>query len=114
LVLAARVKSVQTVMPMINMVLLPLSFMSGSLFPLGPSAPKWLDIVARFNPLSYAVTSARSLVIHNLPTGDPTRSLFTGLTWLGWPVPAWLDVLVIFGVGLLLLSAACAMFARTE
>ena len=37
LVLAARVKSVQTVMPMINMLLMPLSFLSGSLFPLGPS-----------------------------------------------------------------------------
>ena len=114
LVLAARVKSVQTVMPLINMLLLPLSFLSGSLFPLGPQAPQWLDIAARYNPLSYAVTAARSLVIHNLPADDPTRGLFSGLTWLGWAVPGWLDVIVVFGIGMLLLGIACAMFSRTE
>lgn len=114
LVLAARVKSVQTVMPLINMLLLPLSFMSGSLFPLGPQAPQWLDIVARYNPLSYAVTAARTLVVHNLPNDSPTRVLFHGLTWLGWSVPGWLDVVVVFGVGMLLLGVACAMFSRTE
>ena len=114
LVLAARVKSVQTVMPMINMLLMPLTFMSGSMFPLGPSSPEWLNIVARYNPLSYAVTASRSLVVHDLPADDPTRHIFHGLTWLGWAVPAWLDVTVVGGVGILLLAVACAMFARTE
>jgi ABC-2 type transport system permease protein len=114
LVLAARVKSVQTVMPMINMLLLPLTFMSGSMFPLGPSTPDWLNVVARYNPLSYAVTAARGLVAHSLPAGDPTRRIFHGLTWLGWPVPGWLDVIVVAGVGMLLLGVACLMFSRTE
>ena len=114
LVLAARVKSVQTVMPMINMLLMPLTFMSGSLFPLGPSSPDWLNFVARYNPLSYAVTASRSLVVHNLPANDPTRLIFHGLTWFGWAVPDWLDVVVVAGVGMLLLSVACVMFSRTE
>ncbi|HVS66973.1 MAG TPA: ABC transporter permease [Mycobacteriales bacterium] len=114
LVLAARVKSVQTVMPMINMLLMPLTFMSGSLYPLGPSSPRWLDILARYNPLSYAVTASRSLVVHNLAADDPTRLIFHGLTWLGWPVPDWLDVIVVAAVGLLLLSVACVLFSRTE
>jgi ABC-2 type transport system permease protein len=114
LVLAARVKSVQTLMPLVNMLLMPLTFMSGSLYPLGPQAPEWLDIVARYNPLSYAVTAARTIVVHHLPTDDPTRRLFHGLTWLGWSVPGWLDVVVVVGVGVALLSVACVLFARTE
>jgi ABC-2 type transport system permease protein len=114
LVLAARVKSVQTLMPLVNMLLMPMTFMSGSLYPLGPRAPEWLDVVARYNPISYAVTASRSIVIDNLPAGNPTRFLFTGLTWLGWPVPAWLDVIVVGGVGVGLLTVACVMFARTE
>jgi ABC-2 type transport system permease protein len=88
LVMAARVKSVQTLMPMVNMLLMPLTFMSGSLYPLGPQAPQWLDLVARYNPLSYAVTAARTIVVHHLPADDPTRQLSHPLTWLGWPVPA--------------------------
>jgi ABC-2 type transport system permease protein len=114
LVLAARVKSVQTLMPMVNMLLLPLTFLSGSLYPLGPQAPRWLDVVARYNPLSYAVTAARSLVIRNLAADDPTRLLFSGLTWFGWSVPPWLDVVVVAVVGVGLLTLACALFARTE
>jgi ABC-2 type transport system permease protein len=114
LVLAARVKSVQTLMPLVNMLLMPMTFMSGSLYPLGPRAPEWLDVVARYNPISYAVTASRSMVIDNHPAGNPTRLHFTGLTWLGWPVPAWLDVIVVGGVGVGLLTVACVMFARTE
>ncbi|HVW79402.1 MAG TPA: ABC transporter permease [Mycobacteriales bacterium] len=114
LVLAARVKSVQTLMPLVNMLLMPLTFMSGSLYPLGPGAPQWLDIVARYNPLSYAVTASRTLVIRSLPKTSPTRALFHGLTWLGWPVPGWLDAIVVAAVGLLLLTIACVLFSRTE
>jgi ABC-2 type transport system permease protein len=96
------------------MLLMPLTFMSGSLYPLGPQAPQWLDLVARYNPLSYAVTAARTIVVHHLPADDPTRQLSHPLTWLGWPVPAWLDVIVVAGIGVGLLSIACLFFARTE
>ncbi|HVV74707.1 MAG TPA: ABC transporter permease [Mycobacteriales bacterium] len=114
LVLAARVKSVQTLMPLVNMLLMPLTFMSGSLYPLGPQAPRWLDIVARYNPLTYAVTAARTMVVRHLPADDPTRLLFHGLTWLGWPVPAWLDAVVVVAVGVGLLAVSCLLFSRTE
>jgi ABC-2 type transport system permease protein len=114
LVLAARVKSVQTLMPLVNMLLMPLTFMSGSLYPLGPNTPEWLDVIARYNPLSYAVAASRAVVTDHLPAGDPTRTLFGGLTWLGWPVPGWLDAIVVTAVGIVLLVVACVLFARTE
>jgi ABC-2 type transport system permease protein len=114
LVLAARVKSVQTLMPLVQMLSLPLTFLSGSLYPLGKGVPTWLDVVSRFNPLTYAVTASRATVFHFLPADSPTRKLAFNLTWNGWAVPTWLDVVVIAGIGLLLLSIACAMFSRTE
>jgi ABC-2 type transport system permease protein len=114
LVLAARVKSVQTLMAFVQMMLLPLTFLSGSLYPLGANTPEWLNLVARYNPLTYAVTAARELVVHYLPKDNPTVHLFFGLTWMGWRVPGWLDVIVVVTVGVLLLSVACVMFSRTE
>jgi ABC-2 type transport system permease protein len=114
MVLAARIQSVQTLMPIVQMMLMPLMFLSGSLYPLGAGTPVWLDLVARFNPLSYAVTAARSLVYAHLPRGTSTAQLFSGLTWMGWKVPAWLDVIVVGGVGIALLGLACALFARAE
>jgi len=114
MVMAARIQSVQTLMPIVQMMLMPLMFLSGSLYPLGVGTPVWLDIVARFNPLSYAVTAARTLVYAHLPKGTSTAQLFSGLTWMGWKVPGWLDVIVVGGVGVVLLGGACLLFARTE
>jgi ABC-2 type transport system permease protein len=114
LVLAARVKSVQTLMPLVQMVLTPLMFLSGSLYPLGAGVPGWLSLVARFNPLSYAVAASRSVVFHYLSRNDATGRLAARLTWNGWPVPAGLDVMVTAGVGVVLLAVACSMFSRTD
>jgi ABC-2 type transport system permease protein len=114
LVLAARVKSVQTLMPMVQMLLMPLMFLSGALYPLGVGVPSWLKLVARFNPLSYAVTAARGLVLSFLPKGGPTGHLFVGLSWMGWAVPTWLDILMVAGIGVVLLVVACGLFRRTE
>jgi ABC-2 type transport system permease protein len=114
MVLAARVKSIQTLMPMVQMLLMPLMFLSGSLYPLGRGTPKWLDLLARFNPLSYAVNSARGLVSDHIRGGKGLGALYTSLTWWGWKVPGWLEVIVVGAVGLALLGVACALFARTE
>ena len=114
LVLAARVKSVQTLMPMVQMLLMPMMFLSGALYPLGTGVPDWLRLVARFNPLSYGVSAARSLVLSYLPGGGATGHLFVGLSWMGWPVPAWLDVVVVAAIGIVLLTVACILFRRTE
>jgi ABC-2 type transport system permease protein len=114
MVLAARVKSVQTLMPLVQMMLMPLMFLSGSLYPLGAGTPAWLNLLARFNPLSYAVTSARSLVYDHLSAAKRTGLLPSALTWNGWQVPNWLDVVVVGGVGVAFLGVACVLFARTE
>jgi ABC-2 type transport system permease protein len=113
LVLAARVKSIQTVMPLVQLVLTPLMFLSGALYPIGPSAPKWLSTLTKFNPLTYAVGASRHLVFHYLPN-SASGSLVFPITWNGWIVPTWLDVVVVAATGLILLGVACLMFGRED
>ena len=113
LVLAARVKSVQTVMPMVQLVITPLMFISGSLYPIGPTAPRWLSVATRFNPLTYAVSASRHIVFHYLPHSAAGRLVYP-ITWNGWAVPTWLDVIVVAVTGVTLLSVACVMFGRED
>lgn len=113
LVLAVRVDTVQAVMPLVQLLLAPLMFLSGALFPAGGDIPGWLRLATRFNPMSYAVDAIRTLVVHFLPAGD-RPDLQGGLTWWGWSVPAWLDVIVVLVTGLVLLAAASVAFARDE
>jgi ABC-2 type transport system permease protein len=111
LVLAVRVQTAQAVMTMVQMLLAPLMFLSGALFPAGNDIPAWLRIATRLNPMSYAVDATRSLVVHFVPAAD-RPALSGGLTWWGWRVPGWLDVLVVLAAGLALLVAAGIAFAR--
>jgi ABC-2 type transport system permease protein len=109
------VKTIQAVMPLVQMLLTPLMFLSGSLFPVGAKLPVWLSIATRINPLSYAVAAMRSVVLHFIHTPAGAVSSFQGgLTWGSFVVPAWLDVLVVAATGLVLLGVACAMFSKTE
>ena len=64
----------------------------------------------------YVLPGRRSHGLLLLPAVDvvATAILWVGLTWLGWSVPGWLDVIVVAGVGMLLLGVACLMFSRTE
>jgi len=50
---------------MVNFIQLPLFFMSSALFP-QDFMPKWLSVVAQFNPLSHYVNAVRSLYIDGL------------------------------------------------
>lgn len=113
LVLAVRVQTVQTVMPLVQLLLTPLMFLSGALFPAGGDIPGWLSVATRLNPMSYAVDAIRQLVAHFIPAGD-RPDLNGGLTWWGWPVPAWLDIVVVLAAGLALLGVAAFAFARDD
>ncbi|HEU4867938.1 MAG TPA: ABC transporter permease [Actinomycetota bacterium] len=114
LVLAVRVQSVQTVMPVMQLLLTPLMFLSGSLFPIGGNIPAWLSIATKVNPLSYGVDATRSLFFHFLPEGATGGALVGGITWFGWLVPPWMDILIVLGTGMALLSVACILFSKTE
>jgi ABC-2 type transport system permease protein len=100
-------------MPLVQLLLAPLMFLPGALFPAGGDIPGWLSVATRLNPMSYAVDAIRQVVVHFLPAGD-RPDLNGGLTWWGWQVPAWLDVVVVLATGLALLTAAGIAFARDE
>jgi ABC-2 type transport system permease protein len=114
LLIAIRAESIQTVMPRTQLLLAPLMFLSGALFPTGGQLPTWLRIAVRVNPMSYAVDAMRRIVFHYLPDHGQGVGLVTGLTWWGWAVPAWLDVVVVAATGMLLLGLTCFLFSRDE
>ncbi|HEY1480226.1 MAG TPA: ABC transporter permease [Gaiellales bacterium] len=114
LVIAARIQQIQTVMGVMQVLLLPLAFLSGSLYPIS-NLPTWMAVVVRLNPLSYAVHLARDAVFETLSASPAAKtSLNPALTWFGWTVPDALSVLMVLGIGLGLLSVAIAQFSRVE
>jgi ABC-2 type transport system permease protein len=114
LFLSARVKQVQSAMPLVQLTITPLMFLSGSLFPLS-NLPGWLHVATTLNPMTYAVEPIRSTVFDHLNLSPAARATFDpGITWGGWHVPVPLQVAIVAATCLVLLGLAVARFARTE
>ena len=114
LVIAARIQNIQTVMGVMQVLLFPLAFLSGSLYPIG-RLPTWMSLVVRCNPITYAVHLSRTIVFSNIDATPAARAaLDPPITWGGWAVPGALSAALVAGIGLALLVAAMLQFARVE
>jgi ABC-2 type transport system permease protein len=111
---AARVSQMQSFMALTQMVIMPMYFISGSLFPVS-GLPRWLEILNRIDPLTYAVDPMRRAVFAHLDIPQAARTaLDPGVTWWGWHVPGLLEVAVVAVLGLVMLTIAIIEFSRVE
>ncbi|MGH9270258.1 MAG: ABC transporter permease [Ilumatobacteraceae bacterium] len=114
LVIAARVQQIQSMMGVMQMLLLPLSFLSGALYPVS-DLPTWLEVVTLMNPVTYAVHAMRTTVFDVLDAPPQALAqLNPPLEWFGWEVPIVAQLAVVVALGLALLWFAIAQFNRAE
>ena len=114
LVLAARVRQMQSMMGLMQMILMPLMFLSGSLYPL-QDLPGWLNTAVKVNPITYAVHPIRQVVFDHVDAAPGALArLNPPLTWWGWEVPIAAQLAVVAVTGLVLLAIASAQFNRAD
>jgi ABC-2 type transport system permease protein len=112
--IAVRIKQMQSFMGVMQMIVMPMFFISGALFP-ASGLPAWLTVLNRIDPLTYAVDPMRRLVFNHLTISPAARhALDPGVTWWGWHVPALLEAGVILLLGLGMLGIAIWEFSTTE
>jgi ABC-2 type transport system permease protein len=111
---AVRIKQMQSFMGVMQMIVMPMFFISGALFP-ASGLPGWLTVLNRIDPLTYAVDPMRRLVFNHLTISPAARhALDPGVTWWGWHVPSVLEAGVIVALGLVMLAIAIWEFSTTE
>jgi ABC-2 type transport system permease protein len=111
---AIRIKQMQTFMGLMQMVVMPMFFISGAMFPVS-NLPGWLAFLNRIDPLTYAVDPMRRLVFSHLDISEQARrTLDPGVSWWGWHVPAVLEAGVVLVLGLVMLGIAIWEFSATE
>ncbi len=112
--IAIRIKQMQSFMGVMQMVVMPMFFISGALFP-ASGLPGWLTVLNRLDPLTYAVDPMRRIVFSHLTISPAARhALDPGVTWWGWHVPGLLEAGVIVVLGLVMLAIAIWEFSSTE
>jgi ABC-2 type transport system permease protein len=111
---AARITQMQSFMAVMQMAIMPMFFISGAMFPVS-HLPRWLGILNRIDPLTYAVDPMRRAVFAHLHISAAARlTLDPGVTWFGWHLPGLLEAGVVALLGLLMLSIAIFEFSRIE
>jgi len=111
---ALRVKQIQTFTVVMQMLMMPMYFLSGALYPV-TGLPTWLEVLNRLNPLTYAVDPMRRLVFNHLDASEAARqTLDPGVTWWGWHVPSLVEAGIVLLLGLAMLTIAIWQFNRTE
>jgi ABC-2 type transport system permease protein len=111
---AVRIKQIQTFTSVMQMIVLPLFFLSGALYPVA-GLPTWLEVLNRLNPLTYAVDPMRRLVFNHLDISEAARrTLDSGVTWFGWRVPTLVELAMVLALGLAMMAVAIFQFKRTE
>jgi ABC-2 type transport system permease protein len=100
---AVRIKSFQAFMALVQIIIMPMFFLSGALFPMA-NLPTWLKISTMIDPLTYAVDPMRRAVhadvgVHGFP---------------GMDLPILVELAIVAATGLLALAIAAREFGKTE
>lgn len=95
IVIASLLPDFQGFQLVMNFLIMPLMFLSGAMFPLH-TTPIWLQWIAKFNPLSYAV--------------DGIRWALTGQHYFS----PWIAFVVLVGLMMVLLLLGAYFFSRMK
>ncbi len=111
---AARIKQMQSFLGVMQMIVMPVFFISGALDPVS-GLPGWLAFLNRLDPLTYAVDPMRRLVFSHLDLSPrAVAALDPGVTWFGWRVPGLLEAAMVLVLGLVMMGIAIWEFSATE
>jgi len=114
LMLASRIKQVESFQVVMQLFVLPMFFLAGAIFPL-TGLPLWLAALTKIDPLAYVITPMRSAVFsHVAIPPDVAAKLNAGVTWDGWRLPSGLALAIVGVVALVLLGVAIVRFSKTE
>lgn len=111
--IAARIKQMQSFMGIMQMIIMPMFFISGALYPV-TGLPEWLAVLNRLDPITYAVDPMRKLVFAHIDNLPPQLADTTGVTWFGWAVPTALEIAIVAILGLAMLGVAIWEFQSAE
>lgn len=117
ILMASRMRSQQGFQMLMQIIIMPLVFLSGVFFPVN-NVPTWLEVVSKINPLTYGVDAIRQvfLSVSLAPAGGEmaggTQPI--GVTVFGHTMTVLDDALVVAALGIILLSLAVWSFNKQE
>ncbi|MHB1715808.1 MAG: ABC transporter permease, partial [Acidimicrobiales bacterium] len=112
--MASRISQIEAFQVVTQMVVLPMFFLSGAIFPTS-KLPQWLAVLTKIDPLSYAVDPLRRTVFSQIALSPRLNALLNpGVTWNGWRLPTLLELAMVAVAAGVMLFVAILQFSRTD
>jgi ABC-2 type transport system permease protein len=112
--IASRISKMESFQVVMQLLLLPMLFLSGAMFPLR-GLPPWLGAVTRINPLTYAVDPLRHVVFAAQQMPPAARQRFpTGVELFGHTLPLGGEIAIVGAFAIVFLTIAIHAFGRPE
>jgi ABC-2 type transport system permease protein len=100
LTVASFIESLESFGVIQSFINLPLFFLSGAIFPISSTDPLWLQIAAKFDPLTYGVNALRTIVLGN--------------EWLPAHPPLYFNLLVVCFFDVAMMTIGTLAFSRRK
>ncbi len=117
ILVASRMRSQQGFQIIVQIIIMPLIFLSGVFFPVN-NVPTWLEVISKINPLTYGVDAIRHLFLDGKAAaiGEVIgQSSYTiGVTVFGHTMTILEDVLIVVILGIVLMTTAAWSFSKQE
>ena len=117
ILIASRMRSQQGFQMLVQIIIMPLVFLSGVFFPVN-NVPAWLEVISKINPLTYGVDAIRQVFLGTDlsamvgATGNPGYAI--GVTVFGHTMSVLDDALVVAALGIVLVTVAVWSFNKQE
>ncbi|WP_243788714.1 ABC transporter permease [Saccharopolyspora gloriosae] len=109
-VVAVTIKRMQTFNTVLTVLITPLMFLSGLMFPIS-AMPAWMASLTLVNPLTYIVDAMRHTILDRLGEA-PSSVIFAPVHWGQWEVPPAVELGLVLGFAVVALTIAAQRFAR--
>lgn len=110
--IASRMKTMQGFQVVMNFLMMPMFFLSGSLFPV-TGLPDWMTILTRLDPAAYGMDPLRRVVLEG--AGFPAAMVDRlGLTLFDQVVPIWAEAAILLTFGAAMLGIAIRGFRARD
>jgi len=111
---ASRIRRMESFQVVMQMLLLPMLFLSGALFPLN-GLPGWLSVITRLNPLTYAIAPFRQVIFSAQNMSAAARARFpTNVTLFGHTLSIGLELAIVVIFAIVFFVLAFRGLSRTE
>jgi len=111
---ASHITKMESFQVVMQLLLLPMLFLSGAMFPLR-GLPPWLAALTRINPLTYAIDPIRHIVFaaQNMPPAARLR-FPTGVELFNHTLPLSGEIAIVGAFAVVFLTLAIHVFGRPE